>query len=97
MRASQDVRPQPAVAELVFFGRLENPDNKGLRDLSVREWAVLVPIVIFIVWIGVFPKTFLDKSAPAVRQVVHRIEEARRGQAVTGEAAEIPGLEQGGR
>jgi len=81
----------------VFFGRLENPENKGLQDLSVREWVVLVPIIIFIVWIGVFPKTFLDKSAPAVRQVVHQIEEARRGQGVTGEAMRTSSQEQAGR
>jgi len=40
---------------------------------------VLVPVVIFIVWLGVYPKTFLDKSAIAARSVVHRMEEARRG------------------
>ncbi len=68
----------------VFFGRLQNPDNKSLKDLTVREWAVLVPVVIFIVWIGVYPKTFLDKSAVAARHVVHQLEEARRGAARPG-------------
>jgi NADH-quinone oxidoreductase subunit M len=63
----------------VFFGKLENPENKSLKDLNVREWMVLVPVVIFIVWLGVYPKTFLDKSAIAARSVVHRMEEARRG------------------
>jgi NADH:ubiquinone oxidoreductase subunit 4 (subunit M) len=48
----------------------------------VREWAVLVPVVIMIVWLGVFPRTFLDKSAVAARGIVHRIEEARRGTAM---------------
>jgi NADH-quinone oxidoreductase subunit M len=81
----------------VFFGRLENPDNKGLKDLSLREWAVLLPVIVFIVWIGVFPKTFLDKSALAVRQVVHQIEEARRGQTGTGEAVRTSVQEQAGR
>ena len=63
----------------VFFGRVENPDNKGLRDLSLREWCVLVPVIIVIGWIGVYPKTFLDKSAVATRSVVQRYEEGRRG------------------
>ena len=63
----------------VFFGKVENPENNGLRDLSVREWVVLVPVIIFIVWIGVYPKTFLDKSALATKQVVQRLEDARRG------------------
>jgi NADH-quinone oxidoreductase subunit M len=63
----------------VFFGKVENPDNNGLLDLSLREWAVLVPVIVFIVWIGVYPKPFLDKSALATKQVVQRLEDARRG------------------
>ena len=62
----------------MFFGRVENPENKQLKDLSVREWCVLVPVLLFIVWIGVHPGTFLDKSATATRQVVQRFEDARR-------------------
>jgi NADH-quinone oxidoreductase subunit M len=62
----------------VFFGRVENPENKQLKDLSIREWCVLVPVLVFIVWIGVHPGTFLDKSATATRQVVQRFEDARR-------------------
>ncbi len=63
----------------VFFGRVDNPENRSLKDLGAREWAVLVPVVILIVWLGVYPKTFLDKSAVAAKHVVHQLEEARRG------------------
>jgi NADH-quinone oxidoreductase subunit M len=63
----------------VFFGKSENPANESLRDLTKREWAVLIPVVVFIVWIGFYPSTFLEKSAPAARLAIHRIEDARRG------------------
>jgi NADH-quinone oxidoreductase subunit M len=63
----------------VFFGRLENPANQKLFDLSRREIAVLVPVVVLIVWIGFFPNTFLEKSAAASRQVVQMVESARTG------------------
>ncbi len=63
----------------VFFGKTDNPANQVLKDLSPREWAVLVPVVIFIVWIGVSPNTFLDKTAASARQVVQQIQQARRG------------------
>ncbi len=63
----------------VFFGKAENPENAKLKDLTVREWVVLVPVLVFIVWIGIYPKTFLDKSAVATKQVVQRLEDARRG------------------
>lgn len=54
----------------VVFGRLTNPLNNSLKDLNPREIAVLIPILIFIVWIGVYPSTFLNLSASASRQVV---------------------------
>jgi NADH-quinone oxidoreductase subunit M len=50
-----------------------------LTELSRREIAVLVPIVLFVVWIGVFPKTFLDKSAPLVKHTVEQMESVKRG------------------
>jgi len=34
---------------------------------------------VFIVWLGVYPKTFLDKSAGAAKHVVQQIEDARKG------------------
>src|SRR5687767_10930690 len=39
----------------VAFGELTNEANRRLQDLSIREWAVLVPVLVFIVWIGVAP------------------------------------------
>jgi NADH-quinone oxidoreductase subunit M len=64
----------------VFFGKLENPENQKLIDLSKREIAVLVPVIVFIVWIGFYPNTFLEKSAAASRQIVQQVENARLGQ-----------------
>jgi NADH-quinone oxidoreductase subunit M len=63
----------------IFFGKNERPENQSLADLNGREIAVLVPIVFFIVWIGVYPGTFLGKSAASTKQLIHRIEETRRG------------------
>ncbi len=63
----------------VFFGTVVHEQNRSLKDLTPREWAVLVPVIVFIVWIGWFPSTFLDKSALATQQVVRRLELARHG------------------
>jgi NADH-quinone oxidoreductase subunit M len=71
----------------VFFGKNDNPANKDLQDLSSREIAVLVPVLLFIVWIGIYPQTFLGKSAVTTRQLIHQIESARRGE-VQGVASE---------
>ncbi len=58
----------------MFFGECANPANQSLRDLTKREIIVLVPIVLFIVWIGIYPTTFLNKSAASVRHTVQQMQ-----------------------
>ncbi|MEK7347368.1 MAG: NADH-quinone oxidoreductase subunit M [Candidatus Eisenbacteria bacterium] len=43
----------------VMFGPITNEKNRGLPDLTRREFWVLAPVIVFIVWIGVYPNTFL--------------------------------------
>ncbi len=45
----------------VFFGKLANEKNKVLADLSLRELVVLLPLVVFMFWLGVRPGLVLDK------------------------------------
>jgi len=50
----------------VFFGEVTNRKNEGVADLNWREVAVLAPLILFIVWIGVFPRPFLSKMETSV-------------------------------
>jgi NADH-quinone oxidoreductase subunit M len=45
----------------------------GLRDLNWREIAIMIPLLILIFWIGLYPKPFFDLMAPAVDQLVGSI------------------------
>ncbi|MBI1924853.1 NADH-quinone oxidoreductase subunit M [Candidatus Poribacteria bacterium] len=54
----------------VMFGTLDNPKNQVLKDLSLREVVVLVPLLVFIIWIGVYPKPFLSRMEKSVSQVI---------------------------
>jgi NADH-quinone oxidoreductase subunit M len=58
----------------VMFGPLTNPANEKLVDLSGLERAVLVPVLVMIVVMGVYPKPFLSRMEPAVTAYLARIE-----------------------
>ena len=57
----------------VFFGKVLNPKNLKLPDLNAREVAVLLPLVILIVWIGVYPKPFLQRMEPSVTHLLDQM------------------------
>lgn len=57
----------------VVFGKLENPRNKELKDLNKREIGLLIPILVFIVWIGVYPSTFLNKSELSIKSILKEV------------------------
>jgi NADH-quinone oxidoreductase subunit M len=44
----------------VFFGEITNPANANLADLTVREQATLIPLVVLALWIGLYPKPMFD-------------------------------------
>jgi NADH-quinone oxidoreductase subunit M len=57
----------------VFFGPLDKPENKILTDLNAREIAYMVPLVIFMFWIGLYPKPFINIIDPAVMNIVKKV------------------------
>ncbi len=61
----------------VFFGKVTNPANSEMKDIGMREKVILLPIVIMMLWIGVYSNTFLSRMEASMRLVQYRIENAR--------------------
>ena len=57
----------------VFFGKVTNPKNEKLADLSPRELLTFVPLIILALWIGLFPKPFFQILEPPVKQLVEDV------------------------
>src|SRR5215216_4282561 len=57
----------------MFFGNVDNPKNEHLPDLKGREWAYMIPLVVMSLWIGVYPKTFIDYIQRPVAAVVKHV------------------------
>ncbi|MGD9562782.1 MAG: NuoM family protein [Pyrinomonadaceae bacterium] len=64
------------LVQRVFFGKITNDKNRSLSDLSWREIGLIAPLVFLMVFMGVYPRPFLERSEPAVteiqKQVTHR-------------------------
>ncbi len=71
----------------VMFGPITNPENEKLRDLNLREILTLVPIVIMIFWMGIFPKFFFKKMDVSV---AHYLKEVKGRQEMVLNASEGP-------
>ncbi len=63
----------------VMFGTITNPANHGLKDINKREWATFLPIVLFIIWIGIYPSTFLQLSENSTKKLVNKLEKIKFG------------------
>ena len=59
----------------VMFGEVDKEENRTLKDLSLREVAILLVMAFFIVQFGVYPKPYIDRIEPSVRVVLKRVEE----------------------
>lgn len=59
----------------VFFGQVTNPVNQNLRDLNFREKFILVPLVILVFWIGLYPKPFLSRMETSVTALIQTTQE----------------------
>ncbi len=58
----------------VIFGEISREANRALTDLTGREWAVLVPVLIFIVWIGVYPVAFTRPTEASVQALIAQVQ-----------------------
>jgi len=54
----------------IIYQRLDRPENKVLPDLTAREWLVLVPLLMGIVWMGLYPRPVLERMEPAARRYI---------------------------
>lgn len=57
----------------VVFGRITHPENARLKDLNTREVLLLVPLLFLMLFMGVYPNFFLNRSRSSVEVVRQRV------------------------
>jgi NADH-quinone oxidoreductase subunit M len=58
----------------VMFGQVTHEANRRLLDLGPRELATIVPVIVFIVWIGIYPKPFLEPTEASLKQLLTQVQ-----------------------
>jgi NADH-quinone oxidoreductase subunit M len=56
-----------------MFGKIENPKNERLPDLSLREFATFAPLIALAIWMGLYPSPFLSRIDTSVQHVIARV------------------------
>jgi NADH-quinone oxidoreductase subunit M len=58
----------------VIWGEITNAKNELLADLNLREKVMIVPLLILIVWMGMYSSHFLRPMDAAVARLIHQVE-----------------------
>jgi NADH-quinone oxidoreductase subunit M len=58
------------VYQRVFLGEIKQPENQHLSDLNRREKFILIPLVIMVLWMGVYSQSFLRRMDSSVNQLL---------------------------
>lgn len=62
----------------VMLGPITKEENKTISDLNFREIFASSLLLVFIIWIGVYPNTFLSKSEASVKKLIENVETAKK-------------------
>jgi NADH-quinone oxidoreductase subunit M len=60
----------------VVFGALVKDDLKAMLDLSKREVAIFLPLIVLTLWMGIYPSTFLDLMHVSVSNLLDNYQAA---------------------
>jgi NADH-quinone oxidoreductase subunit M len=59
----------------VMFNKITRPENRKLKDLNLREWALLLPITILVFWIGIYPKPLISRMDVSVNHLLTQVDD----------------------
>jgi NADH-quinone oxidoreductase subunit M len=57
----------------VIFGTIARADLRGMLDLNLREKAVFAPLLVLVLWMGLYPNSFLRPIQVSVDHLVQQV------------------------
>ncbi len=62
----------------VVFGTITRDDVRAMLDLNWREVVVFAPMIAIVIWMGIYPSSFLHPMQPAIAHIVQHLEASRQ-------------------
>jgi NADH-quinone oxidoreductase subunit M len=62
----------------VIFGTITRDDLRGMLDLTPREMTVFAPLLVLVLWMGVYPNSFLVPIRTSVDKLVNQASAAQK-------------------
>src|SRR5665213_3201738 len=62
----------------VVFGTIKRDDVRAMLDLNWREMVVFAPMIAIVIWMGIYPSSFLHPMQPAISHIVQHLEASRQ-------------------
>lgn len=73
----------------IIYNKFDKTELQGMADLSPREVLVLGPLLACILWIGLYPRPFLDRMETSARALVEQIQRPPAGPVVEPPRGEV--------
>ncbi|MFP4312820.1 MAG: NADH-quinone oxidoreductase subunit M [Alphaproteobacteria bacterium] len=77
----------------IVFGPQDNADAAKMKDLDIRELGLLVPLVLLVIYLGVFPSAITNVISPSVEKLITQYETALENAANAAEPSSSNTLE----
>jgi len=82
------------MVQRIWFNALDRDENRSVPDLSRREMLVLAPLVAGMIWMGFYPRPFLERMESSLTELITSVEE-RSAPVMPTALAVPPGARQG--
>jgi NADH-quinone oxidoreductase subunit M len=60
----------------VVFGRITRDDVRAMVDLEPREIAIFAPLILVVLWMGIYPNSFLHVTSASVQNLIENYQTA---------------------
>jgi NADH-quinone oxidoreductase subunit M len=62
----------------VVFGKLTKDDVRAMLDLSPREILIFAPMIAVVIWMGIYPSSFLKPIQPTISNLIEHVQVSQR-------------------